>query len=784
MRIRWGALAVPVVMVASMLSVALVPVALAPTPAVGAEHAAQQKPGSGADKAARRLRIKVISNRPDLVSAGDVLIEIKVPRKVKAGRIKVRVGHRNVTRLFALRSNGRFMGRVTGLEVGRNLVRARVAARKGKPARKGRVVITNHPNGGPVFAGPQSAHYVCQPGARDRQCNQPARYSFLYKSSNPLKSGLQAYDPARPPRDVATTTTDRGVTVPFVVRQETGYQARDQYTILTLFRPGERWRPWAPQRQWNHKVVITHGGSCGASLTPGEAPLADLSGTLPSLPGIATTYEVALGHGFAVLSTALDNTGHNCNTVTAAESLVMAKERLIEQYGEIRYTIGVGCSGGSIAEQTVANAYPGVYQGLVTACTYPDALSTAAQFADLQLLRGYFEDPSRWALGVLWLPTQFGQVEGHLTHLNAITTDELFFKAAVNPSQACPGSRPTVPGDPSTLYAADNPRGVRCSVPEMMRNALGPRAKADWSPQEHAAGHGFTGLPVGNEGIMYGLESLERGEITPAQFVDLNAKIGGLDIDGKPTAARLPGDRGAVRNAFRTGLINEYQNVSDVPIINMGGPDPGLAHDYAHAYWVEDRLQRSQGHTDNRVMWFGLTPLIGDLTWSVEGFEAMDRWLGAVEKDHRKVPLATKVAQRRPADVTDRCANVPGIELLSGPNGPLCQLPLVQTHFSSPREVAGGQVTNDQNICVLKPLVRSDIDATLTEPQWLALQEVFPTGVCDWSRPGVGAEQRNQTWLTFGTATRPVYGGTNLPKRPARSMTGWTSSTFNPMLSR
>ena len=34
----------------------------------------------------------------------------------------------------------------------------------------------------------------------------------------------------------------------------------------------------------------------------------------------------------------------------------MAKERLVENYGDVRYTIGTGCSGGSIVQQTVANS--------------------------------------------------------------------------------------------------------------------------------------------------------------------------------------------------------------------------------------------------------------------------------------------------------------------------------------------------------------------------------------------------------------------------------------------
>ena len=71
------------------------------------------------------------------------------------------------------------------------------------------------------------------------------------------------------------------------------------------------------------------------------------------------------------MSTALNNAGHNCNIVTQAESMVMAKERLVEQYGEIRYTIGTGCSGGSLTQQQVANAYPGIYQGILPPCASP-----------------------------------------------------------------------------------------------------------------------------------------------------------------------------------------------------------------------------------------------------------------------------------------------------------------------------------------------------------------------------------------------------------------------------
>ncbi len=738
---------------------------------------------TAAPSPAKSLTISVLSNRADLVSGGDALVAVELPDAVNPSKVRVFLGDREVTSQFAPRPDGRFEGLLDGLAVGENVVRVKA------PGYDGERVLTNHPNGGPVFSGPQHEPYRCQATAVDDQCNEPARYSLLYKSTDPTQPGLHPYDPDNPPGDVASTTTDQGVTVPFVVRREDGYQARDRYTILTLFRPGRAWKPWNPQDQWNGKVLATHGGGCGASYAPGSPRLEDYSGTIPAVPGVENSYVTALGRGFAVMSTALNNTGHNCSLPREAESMVMAKERLVEQYGPIRYTIGTGCSGGSIAQHTIANAYPGVYQGLVTTCSYPDVLTAGAQFADYHLLRGYFEDPSRWAPGVVWTETQMAQVEGHLSHLNAVTADEGLFKDAINPETACPGTADPVAGDTGTRFDSDtNPGGVRCSILDMMVNALGTRPQDVWSPQEQAAGHGFAGVPFANTGVQYGLGVLEQGLITPEQFVDLNEKVGGLDINADPTTARIAGDPGAVANAYRTGLIDEANHLDEVVMVNHGGPDPGIAHDYAHAFWTQIRLQRDQGHTGNRVMWFGDTPLIGDVHWATDALLAVDRWLAAVEQDGREVPLSTKVVQDRPADVTDRCQNVPGVEMTTLPGGEqVCSEPTLQTRLSTPRQVAGDDPANDRVACALRPLDRSDYGFMLipfTDAQWARLQAVFPRGVCDWSRPGQG-QGPSQTWLTYSDDTgKVVYGGRNLPPVPADSGTGWASPAFSELLTK
>ena len=458
-----------------------------------------------------RVVIQVLSNRADLVSGGDALVSVRKPRRT--GDLRVTLNGRNVSRKFRTRPTVL----LRGLRNGRNVLVAR-----SEGARRARAVITNHRNGGPVFSGPVTAAYDCQDTARDALCNEPARYSYLYKPRG--QAALKAYDPAKPAVDVDVTTTDRGRTVPFVVRREDGWQDRDRYTILTLFRPGQKWTATSPQKQWNRKVLITHGGGCGASYAPAEPPLDDASGTLDAVPGIGQSYVEALARGFAVMSTALANTGHNCNVAHNAESLMMAKERLIERYGRLRYAIGTGCSGGSVAQHTVANAYPGIYQGLVTTCSYPDVMSPGSQFADYHLMRAYFEDPTTWSPGVVWSPTQIADVEGHLTPINAVTADEGLFKGAINPETACDGVAAPAPGDPRTRFDSDtNPGGVRCDILTLMVNQLGPRPESVWSPQEKAIGRGFAGLPFGNAGVQYGLEALQGGRITPQQFVDLNA---------------------------------------------------------------------------------------------------------------------------------------------------------------------------------------------------------------------------------------------------------------------
>ena len=716
--------------------------------------------------------IEVLSNRADLISGGDALVAVALPRGTRQSVRMILNGHA-VTGEFALRPNGRYEGLLTGLRDGPNVLTAREGGAGST------ITIVNHPIGGPVLSGPQVQPWLCRNGSSDPQCSAPATYTYEYKSS--VTGAFQTYQPGTNPPDMATTTTQNGHKLPFIIRIETGYEDRDQYQIAVLVQPGKPWSAWAPQPQFVHKLLITHGASCGIDHESASAP--SVTSDTAGAPGVTagSSPATALGLGFAVMSTALDNAGHNCSLTTEAESLIMAKEHLIEHYGTLRYTIGTGCSGGSLVQQQVANAYPGIYQGLLPQCSFPDAWSTGQELAAYHLDRQYFENPTKWSLGVVWTPVQIAAVEGHPNHLNAVIFDTVYWNALANPTNDCAG----VP--PSEVYApSSNPGGVRCTLADYMINVFGPRPPSVWGPVERRIGHGFAGLPISDVGVQFGRQALMNGTISPAQFVDLNAKIGGADIDLNPTAARSDATEPALTNVYRSGAINETNNLVNVPIIDLRGPDPGAFHDAYRSWTIRARLEAAEGHFPrNDVIWFGETPLIGDPTYTVQGLEAMDRWLSAVDADHRPISLEQKVAEDRPADVTDRCSNIPGISQVSKPGvGPVCELPALQTRFATPAMVAGESVATDVQRCQLKPLRASDYyPITFTPGQWAALEHTFPDGVCDFSKPGID-QRPTIPWLTYQTASGSViYGGQPLGRAPAGSGSGWADPVFDGWLS-
>ncbi len=457
---------------------------------------------AGVACAADNVQIYVLSNRADLISGGEALVEVTIPAGADPAAMRVAVGKRDVTSAFAVRADGRYLGLIEGLALGENVVTAQLPG--GGAAR---ITIASHPSGGPVFSGPQVQPWSCNPGATDALCTRAPSYQYFYvpagvdpQATPGLIGGpggqdtyFVPYNPASPPPAalIAQTTTDQGQTVTFIVRVETGSVDRGQYQIAVLYDPSKPWDFGNPQAGWNRKLFLVGGAGCGISYQEGAAP--------------GVLYGKVLGRGFATMSTDLEATGNNCNMVVQAESLMMAKEHFIEAYGPVRYTFSIGGSGAAVVQHWTANAYPGIYDGLVVEASFPDAWTLMENTEDCISLVNYWTDPARWAPGVLWSPVDQSFVEDGDAPSSCVAW-VAGFKGLFTPADETGQVPASEVYDPQT-----NPNGVRGTLWDYSVAQLGRRPPGAWGPIEKTIGHGFANRPLDTVGIQYGLKALIMG---------------------------------------------------------------------------------------------------------------------------------------------------------------------------------------------------------------------------------------------------------------------------------
>jgi hypothetical protein len=250
--------------------------------------------------------------------------------------------------------------------------------------------------------------------------------------------------------------------------------------------------------------------------------------------------------------------------------------------------------------------------------------------------------------------------------------------------------------------------------------------------------------PLDNVGLQYGLASLLNGTLTQDRFVDLNWRIGGMDIDGVWQPQRTAADPGALAALYRTGRITDGSGAANVAEIDLrNNPTDVGFHPPFHSWTWRARLDRTLGNHDNNVIWVqrtGGTP--------PSQFEEMRKWLDAVYSDPSGDPLPLKIKNNKPATVQDTCyANAAN----GGNQSDLfCTgTPAQWQYYGHMRMVAGAPFTLDTFKCQLKPLDPADYPGiSFTTDEWAKLQEAFPTGVCDFSKPGV-AQQPSLPWVSF-----------------------------------
>jgi hypothetical protein len=557
------------------------------------------------------------------------------------------------------------------------------------------------------------------------------------------------------------TTTDTGIAVPFIVRVERGTMNRGIYDIAVLFDPNRPWTATAPQAGWNNKVYYNFGASTGQPRRQARPQ------------GSWTSSEEQLKRGYLVALNSMTDSSRNSNRVLMSETVMMMKEHISDTYGPIRFTMGTGCSGGSINSNMTASISPGLLDGIVTSCTYPDSETTTIEVADCGALVEAYQKPG---LTSLWSGLTQAQIDAKKAAINGHvdqTACHGWFNSFGSNGKAGLYSKRAVSDNVTGAITQQSTVTNNCELPNTaVYDPANPAATADlprcnaWSWAESIWGK-VPDSPQAydtrdNVGVQYGLKALLEGQITPEEFVTLNELVGGVDRDSTPRPERTTADPQALSTAYRAGIVASGGQLAKTAIIDLRGWDesnitvpPGVTANPSaspiHHEWfsqaVRDRIVRDAGDADNQALWrFARTGLAASASLTLEAFLAMDEWIGVLKGDSSSDSLQVKVRRARPTsgerDTRDFClladdaAQATRVFDLS-----MCDADPFLKPTLSPRQVAGGPRSEDVLKCQLKALSMADYAGiTFTSPQWTRLQAVFTGGVCDWTKPGVGQE--------------------------------------------
>jgi hypothetical protein len=755
-----------------------------------------------------------LSNRADLVSGGDALVEVRVPKGTPLSRVTLRLNGTDVTAAFAGQAGGRALrGLLTGLVEGKHDFSAQIDGPGRGDGRRENLVITNHRIGGPVLSGPQVVPFFCattvpQPAtattpatngsglstpAFDAQCNITTEHKLYYRTTAqppqctfaipdpspptpaPANACFKPYDPAAPrPGDMASTITDAGLTVDYIVRVERGTMNRGIFDLAVLFNPSQPWNSGtAPQAQWNGKILYQFGAATGQPRRQARSTS-------------VWTNDAALRRGYLVAQNSMTDSSLNSNRVSMSETVMMMKEHIGDRYGPVKFTMGTGCSGGSINSNMNASIMPGNLDGITISCAYPDSETTGMEVGDCVLLAEAYQKQPWLALMAGRSQTEInakkGAINGHLDQLGCHAWYNSFgsngkvgnyFTRGVTDAAGTIGQSLTSTNNcqlPASLVydPVTNPNGARCSAWDWAASIFGTTANELSADPNDSRAHDSRD----NTGVQYGLKALMSGAITAEEFVTLNAISGGVDKEANFQAARSVADRMALDVAYRAGIVMSGQQYAQTAVIDLRGwDDRGIHHQY-RSFSIRERLDREYGDHGNQVIWWftnGLLPsgtLSGSLT--LEAFNAMDQWLSNLKSDTSSRPIEEKVRSAKPAGVADFCLVTGGTrvtdlgaceaaDLAGGATAP--------SRFkvsASPRQVAGSPLSENILKCQLKPLNAADYAPLLfTSDQWARLNATFPDGVCDWSQPGVG-QRRAISPRDYSDGP----GGERLPRAP------------------
>jgi len=597
-----------------------------------------------------------------------------------------------------------------------------------------------------------------------KDCLIEARIDYYYTNASDDK--VLSYDLANPPKpELIAQTEINGGSVAQIYRLERGSINRYIYHILMLV-PQESIGDRMVKDHWNQKLIYQFKGGASIGFRQGRMGPQRLISRRQSL----------LNQGYAIIASSGNNTSYTYNMLLAEDIARRVKAQFISLYGEPLYTLGIGGSGGGLAQYLIAQNSTGILDGLMPIYSYPDMVSQSIFLLDCDLLHHYFNvtgnDNSRWKD---WEQRQ--NIEG----MNGINDFTHPYKFLVPLNQIIAGAWPSMPnGSSECVYswfiAATffyNPKQgfIKPYFSEEVREKVNWTYWQDLAQIYGTDSKGFARTTWGNEGVQYGLVALREGNIDIDEFIHLNQYIGSWVSQDKmqkesaltPFGMRFPlwlslwsrnnitapspiiakrkaSDPQAIDNGYRYGQI--FIGKAEVPILEIRHylEDDLNMHHTSASFETRLRIEDYQGHSENQVVWISHK----DHTPIDKGIEYLDQWLMARRASDDKDPIKSK-----PESLLDACIDKAGQVQFEGdhvwdgqwndrPTGPCSKIYPI---YSNIRVQAGGpwsgSIFKCGQISVSDAIAQGIYGDIPIRGYQAKLETIFPSGVCDYSQGDV-----------------------------------------------
>lgn len=597
-----------------------------------------------------------------------------------------------------------------------------------------------------------------------KDCSVNTRVLYYYRSSETGK--FTPYDAGAADVEMLDINGQR---VPFVVRLEIGTINRHIYIIALLRGPNDT--PEAPDTSlWNQKLLYQLRGGVGIGRRQGRID--------PDY--IPSRRANELAKGYAIAHSTANQTSTSYDIQLAEDTLARVKRQFVARYGEPRYTIGLGKSGGAIQQYLIGQNRPGLLDAGIAMYSYPDTVTQITRVMDCELLEYYFDvvdaENEKWQT---W--SQRTWIEGFnarddlsnpFEQLRALQKLRLgqwpsWSRGHTECSKSWRNLTPHIANPRYTYFESLFAPDVAKRTPFTY-----------WDNQKSIYGtdeDGYGQRTYDNVGVQYGLAALQKGQISITEFLHLNDNIGGwlppaemqrerfwnsggaqsslADVSlwshqnmtstrsSERPAPRNSADLSAINAAYRSG--NVFLGKIDMPILDFRHYlEPRLdMHHSLQSFAIRLRMQRQQGHANNQLIWFADLP-----------FEPFDEALAMMEQwlENLRADATLSVVDARPVDATDRCYAGDG-ELIAEGNGvwngdwngqPAGACTKAYPPYKNPRLIAGDDYAGDIMKCHLQSVadainngVYAPIDVSAHREE---LERIFPDGVCDYSLGDAG----------------------------------------------